>query len=309
MIMLLVTSKQIYNHDYANLGLEWTTDSQHLIIYQDSAWANTPSITAIPISDWDNREKHAEIEMGVSEVKSINESLMIFADVNNIISLWSINEESLDRGMSYSSDGAPGCIDISPDKSMAIVGVELSEGYAAVLLSLENMTEITRWNQTNPISDCNFRPNNNEVTWNDDISIVIRSTTSPYGFVNVLETGGPIIQYQEIPLEDEILVLSTQGSARSLESWNSNTLQINWRTSIGFKTNQFTLSPDSEQISFSTNTPIIPVFRSDDFITDQGSGPDLDNDGIADNKDSDDDGDSIPDIFDNICILLCNLCL
>lgn len=297
----IVTSKQIYNHDYANLGLEWTTDSQHLIIYQDSAWANTPSITAIPISDWDNREKHAEIEMGVSEVKSINESLMIFADVNNIISLWSINEESLDRGMSYSSDGAPGCIDISPDKSMAIVGVELSEGYAAVLLSLENMTEITRWNQTNPISDCNFRPNNNEVTWNDDISIVIRSTTSPYGFVNVLETGGPIIQYQEIPLEDEILVLSTQGSARSLESWNSNTLQINWRTSIGFKTNQFTLSPDSEQISFSTNTPIIPVFRSDDFITDQGSGPDLDNDGIADNKDSDDDGDSIPDIFDNIC--------
>lgn len=297
----IVTSKQIYNHDYANLGLEWTTDSQHLIIYQDSAWANTPSITAIPISDWDNREKHAEIEMGVSEVKSINESLMIFADVNNIISLWSINEESLDRGMSYSSDGAPGCIDISPDKSMAIVGVELSEGYAAVLLSLENMTEITRWNQTNPISDCNFRPNNNEVTWNDDISIVIRSTTSPYGFVNVLETGGPIIQYQEIPLQDEILVLSTQGSARSLESWNSNTLQINWRTSIGFKTNQFTLSPDSEQISFSTNTPIIPVFRSDDFITDQGSGPDLDNDGIADNKDSDDDGDSIPDIFDNIC--------
>ena len=138
--------------------------------------------------------------MGVSEVKSINESLMIFADVNNIISLWSINEESLDRGMSYSSDGAPGCIDISPDKSMAIVGVELSEGYAAVLLSLENMTEITRWNQTNPISDCNFRPNNNEVTWNDDISIVIRSTTSPYGFVNVLETGGPIIQYQEMNL-------------------------------------------------------------------------------------------------------------
>ena len=88
---------------------------------------------------------------------------------------------------------------------MAIVGVELSEGYSAVLLSLDNMTEITRWNQTNPISDCNFRPNNNEVTWNDDISIVIRSTTSPFGFVNVLETGGQIIQYQEIPLQDEII--------------------------------------------------------------------------------------------------------
>ncbi|MEC7462716.1 MAG: hypothetical protein VX439_04680, partial [Candidatus Thermoplasmatota archaeon] len=296
-----VASKLIYNHDYANLGLEWTTDSQHLIIYQDSAWANTPSITAIPISDWDYREKHAEIEMGVSDVKSINDSLIIFADVNNIISLWTINEESLDRGISYSSDGTPGCIDISPDKSMAIVGVELSEGYSAVLLSLDNMTEITRWNQTNPISDCNFRPNNNEVTWNDDISIVIRSTTSPFGFVNVLETGGKIIQYQEVPLQDEILVLSTQGSARSLESWNSNTLQINWRTSIGFKTNQFTLNPDSEQISFSTNTPIIPVFRTSDFIIDLGTGPDLDNDGIADNKDSDDDGDSIPDIFDNIC--------
>ncbi|MEE3030547.1 MAG: hypothetical protein VX331_04980, partial [Candidatus Thermoplasmatota archaeon] len=118
-----VASKLIYNHDYANLGLEWTTDSQHLIIYQDSAWANTPSITAIPISDWDYREKHAEIEMGVSDVKSINDSLIIFADVNNIISLWTINEESLDRGISYSSDGTPGCIDISPDKSMAIVGV------------------------------------------------------------------------------------------------------------------------------------------------------------------------------------------
>ncbi len=297
----IVASKQIYNHDYANLGLEWTTDSQHLIVYQDSAWANTPSITAIPISDWDNREKHAEIEMGVSDVKSINDSLIIFADVNNIISLWSINEESLDRGISYSSDGAPGCIDISPDKSMAIVGVELSEGYSAVLLSLDNMTEITRWNQTNPISDCNFRPNDNEVTWNDDSSIVIRSTTSPFGFVNVLETGGGIIQYHEIPLQDEILVLSTQGSARSLESWNSNTLQINWRTSIGFKTNQFTLNPDSEQISFSTNTPIIPIFRTSDFVTDLGTGPDLDNDGIADIKDSDDDGDSIPDIFDNIC--------
>ena len=174
---------------------------------------------------------------------------------------------------------------------MAIVGVELSEGYSAVLLSLDNMTEITRWNQTNPISDCNFRPNNNEVTWNDDISIVIRSTTSPFGFVNVLETGGQIIQYQEIPLQDEIMVLSTQGSARSLESWNSNTLQINWRTSIGFKTNQFTLSPDSEQITFSTNTPIIPVFTTEDFVIDRGTGPDLDNDGIADNKDSDDDGD------------------
>ncbi|MEC7688965.1 MAG: hypothetical protein VX514_07940, partial [Candidatus Thermoplasmatota archaeon] len=147
-----VASKLIYNHDYANLGLEWTTDSQHLVIYQDSAWANTPSITAIPISDWDYREKHAEIEMGVSDVRSINDSSIIFADVNNIISLWTINEESLDRGISYLSDGIPGCIDISPDKSMAIVGVELSEGYSAVLLSLDNMTEITRWNQTNPIS-------------------------------------------------------------------------------------------------------------------------------------------------------------
>ena len=297
----IVTSKQIYNHDYTNLGLEWTPDSQHLIVYQDSAWANTPSITAIPVLDWDNREKHAEIEMGVSDVKSVNDSLIIFADINNIISLWTINEESLDRGISYSSDGIPGCIDISPDKSMAIVGVDLSEGYSAVLLSLEDMTEITRWNQTNPVSDCNFRPNTNEVTWNDDISIVIRSTISPFGFVNVLETGGEIIQYQEIPLQDEILVLSKQGSARSLESWDSSTLRINWRTSIGFKTNQFTLSPDSEQISFSTNTPIIPIFRTSDYITDLGTGPDLDNDGIADNKDSDDDGDSIPDIFDNIC--------
>ena len=70
---------------------------------------------------------------------------------------------------------------------------------------------------------------------------------------------------------------------------------------MDFKTNQFTLSPDSEQISFSTNTPIIPIFRTSDYITDLGTGPDLDNDGIADNKDSDDDGDSIPDIFDNIC--------
>ena len=88
-----VASKLIYNHDYANLGLEWTTDSQHLIIYQDSAWANTPSITAIPVSDWDYREKHAEIEMGVSDVKSINDSsiiscnlwLMIYRFINQSI--------------------------------------------------------------------------------------------------------------------------------------------------------------------------------------------------------------------------------
>ena len=297
----IVASKQIYNHDYENLGIEWTTDSQHLIVHQNSAWANTPSITAIPISDWDNREKHAEIEMGESDVKAVNDSLIIFADVDNIVSLWSINEESLDRGLSYSSEGTPGCIDISPDKTMAIIGVELIEGHSAVLLSLENMTEITRWNQTNPITDCNFRPNGNQVTWNDGISIVIRSTTSPFGFVNVLETGGGIIQYQEIPLQDEILVLSTQGAGRSMESWNSMSLQINWRTSLGFNTNQFTLSPDSEQITFSTNTAIIPVFRTSDFVRELGSGPDLDNDGIADNKDDDDDGDAIPDIFDNLC--------
>ena len=297
----IVVSKQIYNHDYENLGIEWTTDSQHLVIHQDSAWANTPSITAIPVSDWDERKKHSEIEMGVSDVVAINESLILFADANNIVSLWSINEESLDRESSYTSDGIPGCIDISPDKSMAIIGVSLAEQQAAVLLSLESMTEITRWNQTNPITDCNFRPNSNQVTWTDDISIVIRSTISPYGFVNVLQTGGGIIQYQEIPLQDEILVLSTQGSARSLESWNSNTLEINWRTSLGFKTNQFTLSPDSEQISFSTNTPIVPLFRTSEYVIDLGVGPDLDNDGIADNKDDDDDGDAIPDVFDNIC--------
>jgi len=297
----IVTSKQIYNHDYENLGLEWTTDSQHLVIYQDSAWANTPSITAIPISDWDFRDKHAEIEMGESDVRAVNDSLIIFADVNNIVSLWSINEDSLNRESSYASDGIPGCIDISGDKSMAIMGVELSDGHSAVLISLENMSEITRWNQTNPITDCNFRPNGNQVTWNDGISIVIRSTLAPFGFINVLETGGEIIQYEEIPLQDEILVLSTQGSARSIESWNSNSLQINWRTSIGFNTNQFTLSPDSEQLAFSTNTAIIPIFRTADYVRDLGSGPDLDNDGIADNKDEDDDGDAIPDIFDNIC--------
>ena len=297
----IVASKQIYNHDYENLGLEWTTDSQHLIVHQNSAWANTPSITAIPISDWDDRTQHAEIEMGVSDVKSVNESTIIFADVNNILSLWSIGEDSIDRGISYTPDGIPGCIDISPDKTMAIIGVSNVEVHSAVLLSLSDMSEITSWNQSNPITDCNFRPSGNEVTWNDLRSIVIRSAISPFGFVNVLETGGNIIQYEEIPLQDEILVLSTQGSARSLESWNSVTLQINWRISLGFNTNQFTLSPDSEQLSFSTNTPFVPIFRTSDFPVQSGTGPDLDFDGIPDTDDEDDDGDSIPDIFDNIC--------
>ncbi len=297
----IVASKQIYNHDYQNLGLEWTTDSQHLIIYQNSAWANTPSITAIPISDWDNRDKHAEIEMGTSDVKSVNESTIIFADSNNILSLWTIEEEAIERGSSYTPDGAPGCIGISSDESMAIIGISNQDGHSAVLLSLTDMTEITRWNQTNPITDCNFRANGNEVTWNEDRSIVIRSAISPFGFVNVLETGGSIIQYEEIPLQDEILVLSTQGSARSMESWNSISLQINWRISLGFNTNQFTLSPDSEQLSFSTNTPFVPIMRTSDFPFDVGTGPDLDNDGIADSNDEDDDGDAIPDIFDNIC--------
>jgi len=297
----IVASKQIYNHDYENLGLEWTTDSQHLIVHQNSAWANTPSITAIPISDWDDRSKHAEIEMGTSEVQSVNESTIIFADVNNILSLWSIGEESINREISYTPDGVPGCIDISPDKTMAIIGVSNVDVHSAVLLSLSDMTEITSWNQSNPITDCNFRPSGNEVTWNDQRSIVIRSATAQGGFVNVLETGGNILQYEEIPLQDEILVLSTQGSARSMESWNSATLQINWRNSLGFSTNQFTLSPDSEQLSFSTNTPFVPIFRTSDFPVQSGTGPDLDFDGISDTNDDDDDGDSIPDIFDNIC--------
>jgi hypothetical protein len=297
----IVASKQIYNHDYENLGLEWTTDSQHLIVHQNSAWANTPSITAIPISDWDDRTKHAEIEMGASDVKSVNESTIIFADVNNILSLWNIGEDSIDRGISYTPDGIPGCIDISQDKTMAIIGVSNVEVHSAVLLSLSDMSEITSWNQSNPITDCNFRPSGNEVTWNDQRSIVIRSAISPFGFVNVLETGGNILQYEEIPLQDEILVLSTQGAARSLESWNMVTFQINWRSSLGFNTNQFTLSPDSEQLSFSTNTPIVPIFRTSDFPVQSGTGPDLDFDGISDTHDEDDDGDSIPDIFDNIC--------
>ena len=285
------------------IDITWTTDSSKLIVAQVQPMSGLPSVTALKVADHTDKRIHTEEPVDGIRVQAVNSTQVIFSTADDNLVVYNINESGLQLEASVDLGGEVGCTAVDNTTSRVIVGLTDDSDHFVTLLNLDDLSILHSWSVDAPISDCAFNHNGAEVIWSLNDAIVQRQATDPYSFLSIIQTESSVIQFEEIFLDDEIIALTgTVGEQQWLESWNTINQQLNWRMQLGMQTHVFSLSADSSEIAFATNTGIIPIHHSIPHETGVAAdGVDTDGDGIPDSLDNDDDGDMIPDSFDNTC--------
>ena len=285
------------------IDITWTSDSSQLIVAQVQPMSGLPSVTALKISDYTDKRTHTEEPVEGIQVQAVNSTQILFSTADENLVVYNILESGLQLEASVNLGGEIGCTAVNNATSRVIVGLTDETDHFVTLLNLDDLSILHSWSVDGPISDCTFRHNGAEVLWSINDAIVQRQATDPYAFISIIQTESPVIQFEEIFLDDEIISLTgTIGEQQWLESWNTINQQLNWRMQLGMQTHVFSISTDASDIAFATNTGVIPVHRSIPHETGAvADGVDTDGDGIPDSLDTDDDGDMIPDSFDNTC--------
>ena len=285
------------------IDITWTSDSSQLIVAQVQPMSGLPSVTALKISDHTDKRTHTEEPVEGIQVQAVNSTQILFSTADENLVIYNILESGLQLEASVDLGGEIGCTAVNNATSRVIVGLTDETDHFVTLLNLDDLSILHSWSVDGPISDCTFRHNGAEVLWSINDAIVQRQATDPYAFISIIQTESPVIQFEEIFLDDEIISLTgTIGEQQWLESWNTINQQLNWRMQLGMQTHVFSISTDASDIAFATNTGVIPVHRSIPHETGAvADGVDTDGDGIPDSLDTDDDGDMIPDSFDNTC--------
>ena len=286
------------------IDITWTTDSSHVIVAQIQPMSGLPSVTAVKISDYTDKRTHTEEPIDGIDVQAINSTRILFSTVSEDLVVYNITDEGLQLEATVDLGGEIGCTAVHNATSRVIVGLTDEDDHFVTLLNLDDLSILHSWSVDGQISDCSFRHNGAEVLWSLNDAIVKRQASDPYSFLSIIQTESPVIQFEEIHLDDEIIALTgTLGEQQMLESWDTINQQLNWRMQLGMQTHVFSLSEDASEIAFATNTGVIPLHSSIPHETGIiASGIDTDGDGSPDSVDTDDDGDMIPDSYDNNCI-------
>ena len=305
-------SLQNFHVDFFVQSLAFTSDASFLLIGMESHLPNTPATVVYELVEgMYQRAMHSEDGKDVDRLSiSHDDSTFATATESGHIAEWKMNNGSgsnleLDREYNTPHTGHISCLDHSTD------GVHLLSGDSDGLMVLwhrQDQTEVNRWENSHPITDCKFSNNGLIMTWMGGGSLYLRnhdSTQSYYGYFDI----SPNASQMSFTNDDlEIAILSSDvilPDFRRVDFIDYTTLPISTsRTlNIGHKAVMMSLHPSGDELAIATLSNLVAFYSAS--IGSESEIPnavDTDQDNIPNDIDDDDDGDGIKDIYDNICI-------
>ena len=302
---------QLLTVDFFVQSIEFTSDEHFMIVGMESSLPNTP---ASIVFEWDGskyiRTKHTEDGFNVNRM-SVSHDDLTFATMmeNGNIAEWNMDTGTgstldLDREFPSPHTGQITCLDHSPDGKYLL---SAAEDGIVILWNRSNLTEETRWDTSEKISDCGFSNDGLLMAWIGGGSLYLRNNDATQSYrgqhnihqnstrMSFLDSGAEIAILVPDVFIDQMRVINFI-SIESLPYFVSRTLQM------PHQANMFSIHPTDNTIAISTNSDLVAYYSNSVTTTlEQTSLKDTDQDNIPDIYDDDDDGDGILDEFDNVC--------
>ena len=303
---------QTFHVDFFVESIAFSSDAQYLLIGMESNLPNTPATVVYELIDGlYERTMHSEDGKNVDRLSvSHDDSTFATATEDGHIAEWKINTGTgsnleLDRVYATQHTGHISCLDHSTD------GLHLLSGDAdglVVLWERQNQTEISRWENNHPVTDCKFSNDGTVMAWMGGGSLYLRNHDSTQSYFGYYDISSNASQMSFTSNDNEIAVLSSDvvlPDYRRVDFIDHSSLPITTtRTlNIGHKAVMMSLHPYANELAIATLSHLV-AFYSDSIAieTEIPNSVDTDQDNIPDNIDDDDDGDGIKDVYDNICI-------
>jgi len=303
---------QNFHVDFFVQSLDFSSNAQFLLIGMESVLPNTP---ATVVYEWVDgqyvRSMHTEDGINVNRISiAPDDNTFATATEEGDIAEWKINNgtgSNLDLVHTYDStnSGDISCIDHSTDGAHLLSG---SSDGVIVLWNRTDQSEITRWEWNHEITDCQFSNDGAIMSWIGGGSLYLRNHDATNSYFGQYDISPNASQISFLPDDREVAILSSDVKLpdyRRVDFVDFNTMPIQTTRTLylGHKAVMMAIHPIDETIAISTQSKLVPFYSSS--IPTESEIPtavDTDQDNIPDSIDSDDDGDGILDIYDNICV-------
>ncbi|MCH2349131.1 MAG: WD40 repeat domain-containing protein, partial [Candidatus Poseidoniales archaeon] len=278
-------------------SLEFSDDDSHLVIGLSSPYRSTIAVAVFETGGW-SRISFTEEGSDVDSV-SILPGGMLFAvsDGDGGVIEYELTTGNELRRFSGGHTGRVTCISHSPDGGQLLTGGE--DG--VVNLWDRNGPSIEKyWPADDPISDCAISPDGEWIVWTSGSLMQVRKLDD-HTLVSTVHLAGDSKNLEWSPDSTGIWLL-TEFAAPQLQLFSSSTWAQEHVIDIGHKATFFSVAPGQRLFAVTSSGKVTALYSMDRWQPGFGvTGTDLDQDGIPNPRDSDDDGDGIPDEFDNIC--------
>jgi len=290
-------------------GLQFSANSQYLLVGLESELPSTPALIVLRVSDWE--KVHWSEEGGDISAIAITQDDSAYAIPNEDggFTEWSMEGSALIRTHPDGHSGPIVCISYSSDGSRILSG---SVDGAVIVRWRENSTVVDEWTAPPGLSDCTFSVDSSYIVWSSGDSIWVRhhSEGNPYhSLLGLNDDGIGIVDILRLRFSGDgsRLAVLTSGSVRSVVVFDVTAGDDIWPVLDKIETNHVAVDiaiiPDGSIIALATQSILLTLYANvppEPLGT--GGGVDSDQDGVPNSIDTDDDGDGIRDIYDIICV-------
>jgi len=278
-------------------SLEFSDDDSHLVIGLSSPYQSTVSVAVFETGGW-SRISFTEEGRDVDSVSILPGGLVFaVADDDDGVIEYELTTGNELRRFSGGHTGRVTCISHSPDGGQLLTGGE--DG--VVNLWDRNGPSIAKyWPADDPISDCAISPDGEWIVWTSGSLMQIRRLDD-YTLVSTVGLSGDSKNLEWSRDSSRIWLLTELVSPR-LEMFLSTSWEQEHIIELGHKAVHFSVAPGQRQFAVASSGKVVALYSMDRWQPGFGvMGTDIDQDGIPNFSDSDDDGDGVPDEFDIIC--------
>ncbi len=303
---------QTFHVDFFVESLAFSSDGLFLLIGMESNLPNTPATVVYElVNGLYERAMHSEDGKNVNRLSvSHDDSTFATATEDGHVAEWKINTGTgsnlqLDREYITQHTGSISCLDHSTDGAHLLSGD--SDGLV-VLWERENQSEVARWENSHPITDCKFTNDGSIMSWIGGGSLYLRNHDSTQSYFGYYDISANASQMSFTSDDSEIAILSSDVELPDFRrvdyiDYSSLPITTSRTLNIGHKAVMMSLHPNSDEVAIATLSKLVSIYsESVGTETEIPTSLDTDQDNIPDSIDDDDDGDGIKDIYDNICI-------
>ena len=278
-------------------SLEFSDDDSHLVIGLSSPYRSTIAVAVFETGGW-SRISFTEEGSDVDSV-SILPGGMLFAvsDGDGGVIEYELTTGNELRRFSGGHTGRVTCISHSPDGGQLLTG---GEDGVVNLWDRNGLSIAKSWPADERISDCAISPDGEWIVWTSGSLMQVRRLDD-HTLVSTVGLSGESMNLEWSRDSSRIWLLTELVSPR-LQLFSSTSWEQEHIIELGHKAVHFSVAPSQRQFAVSSSGKVVALYSMDRWQPGFGAtGTDLDQDGIPNFRDSDDDGDGVPDESDKNC--------
>ena len=278
-------------------SIAFSDDDAHLVVGLDSQYQSTLAVAVFETGGW-SRITFTEEGRDVDSISFLPGGLLfaVANDAEGVIEYELTTGDERNR-FDGGHTGRVTCISHSPDGVQLLTG---GEDGVVNLWDRSGPSIAKSWPADESISGCAISPDGEWIVWTSGALMQVRRLVD-HTLVSTIHLAGDSKKLEWSADSGRIWLLTELASPR-LEMFSSSSWTQEHIIELGHKSASFSVEPGQRQFAVSSYGKVVALYSMDRWQSGFGApGSDLDQDGIPNFRDSDDDGDGIPDEFDNIC--------